>query len=174
MNSKNSSKPPSSDGYSKPNPKSLPKSSGRKPGGQKGHSGTTLCQVAEPDEIVVHETLAPFEQTIRAQLLNAAALNTDETGLRVNGILHWLHSLSTAALTLYQAHSRRGGEAIEANGIIPAFHGVLIHDCWSPYFRYGDAHALCGEHTSWPRLKKRPEKKAEPRTPSPPICTNAW
>ena len=85
--------------------------------------GVGICtRSVETVQKQVHETLASFEQTIRAQLLNAAALNTDETGLRVNGILHWLHSLSTAALTLYQAHPRRRGEAIEANGIIPAFH----------------------------------------------------
>lgn len=36
-NSKNSSKPPSSDSYKKPAPKSLRKPSGKKVGGQKGH-----------------------------------------------------------------------------------------------------------------------------------------
>src|SRR5437870_12652692 len=36
-NSSNSGKPPFSDGLSKPNPKSLPSASGRKPGGQPGH-----------------------------------------------------------------------------------------------------------------------------------------
>jgi transposase len=56
QNSRNSSKPPSSDSpFSKPAPKSLRRASGRKPGGQSGHSGSTLAQVADPDERVRHE-----------------------------------------------------------------------------------------------------------------------
>jgi len=48
LNSKNSSKPPSAD----PNRKKEPKNkSDRKPGGQKGHNGTALQPVADPDEI---------------------------------------------------------------------------------------------------------------------------
>ena len=39
QNSSNSSKPPSSDGYSKPVPKSQRKKSGKKPGGQNNHQG---------------------------------------------------------------------------------------------------------------------------------------
>ena len=51
--SHNSSKPPSSDGLAK-KPKSLRESSGRKPGGQTGHEGTTLKRVATPDVTVRH------------------------------------------------------------------------------------------------------------------------
>ena len=48
LNSRNSSKPPSSDVNRKKKKKA---NSNRKPGGQKGHAGKTLCQVDDPDEV---------------------------------------------------------------------------------------------------------------------------
>jgi len=57
QNSRNSSKPPSSDGYAKPSAnkkRSLRRKSGRKPGGQSGHRGRHLERREDPDRTVVH------------------------------------------------------------------------------------------------------------------------
>ena len=53
-NSKNSSKPPSSDGFNKPNPKSLRRPSGKKQGAQEGHEGKGFTITQTPDEVIRH------------------------------------------------------------------------------------------------------------------------
>jgi transposase len=56
QNSRNSSRPPSSDSpFTKPAPRSLRRRSGRKPGGQPGHPGSTLAMVDNPNQRRRHE-----------------------------------------------------------------------------------------------------------------------
>jgi transposase len=258
-NSRNSSKPPSSDGLAKPAPKSLRRKSGRKPGGQDGHPGRTLCQVTDPDEIVRHEpawcggcgrglgrapvagvtrrqvfdlppvhvqvvehqlvakrcgcgtltradgpggvnapvqygptivaiivylyagqflskkrtaqalaelfdtpisdatvaaatataagALGEFSAQVREVIAGEAVVNFDETGFRVEGTNHWIHSASTSRYSLLTAHRRRGREAMLAAGILPDFTGVAVHDAWAPYDTFTTAtHSLCNAH----------------------------
>ena len=64
----------------------------------------------------------------------------------VGGGLHWLHVVSTARLPAYFPHPKRGGEAIEACGLLTRFAGVLVHDHWKPYASLTCQHAYCNAH----------------------------
>src|SRR5664280_1720531 len=54
QNPRNSHRPPSSEGYAKPAPRPRRERTDRQPGGQPGHPGATLGQVATPAERVRH------------------------------------------------------------------------------------------------------------------------
>ncbi len=259
MTSRNSSKPPSSDGYTKPAPKSRRVRSGLKPGKQPGDPGHHLAQRTDPDATVIHapptcghcgddltnaeltetitrqvfelpsmalsctehqaqrkrcscgtlttgefpeEATAPacygpalrayvcylvtrqhlpiarvgelladtyaasvstgaivamvaegaglldeFLGEVQAQLRTAKVVHADETGLRVNALLAWVHAVSTTDLTLYHLDTRRGSTAMDAMGVLEHLSGVLVHDGWVPYRHYDNvAHQLCNAH----------------------------
>jgi transposase len=74
-------------------------------------------------------------------------LHFDETGMRCEKKLHWVHVASSNLATLYTIHAKRGKEAIDQAGILPHFQGCGIHDHWFPYFAYKQVtHGLCNAH----------------------------
>lgn len=257
LNSKNSSKPPSSDGLSKPAPKSLRPSGQRPTGGQKGHGGNTLRQSAHVDQVITHQsaplctvcqqamerhevidkrqvfelprlrakvtehrligsrcacgavhqgvwpeginaptqygprakafvvhlnqyhlvplqrtcalmrdafalnlsqasvqafcqeaaqTLEPTVATIGQAVQGAPVVHADETGVRVQGKLHWLHCAVTSTLTWLGRHAKRGTQAFEALGLLGGVRGTLVHDGLAGYRNLDCAHGLCNAH----------------------------
>lgn len=95
----------------------------------------------------IAKNLEPFEDALKVLLPEEPLLNLDESGLRVNKKLHWLHVISSSRLTWYGVHPKRGREAMNFFGIIPRCKGWVIHDHFKPYFTYKDClHALCNEH----------------------------
>ncbi|AZM48754.1 hypothetical protein DMB38_25910 [Streptomyces sp. WAC 06738] len=91
--------------------------------------------------------LDDFTAGVRARLAEAEMAHFDETALRVAGKLHWVHSASTGKYVLITVHERRGVEAMDAAGVLPAFTGIAVHDGWAPYDTYTQAtHARCNAH----------------------------
>jgi transposase len=95
-----------------------------------------------------YENLAQTETAIQNSIIASAAVNSDESGIRCNGKLHWLHVASTAMYTYLFVHKNRGKEAIESNkSILKRLFGWSVHDCWSSYFNLKHLkHAVCGAH----------------------------
>lgn len=90
--------------------------------------------------------LEAFEQKLIAKLLSSPLLHADETGINIDGKNHWLHCLSSPQGTLFYPHAKRGLEAMQAQGVLPQYTGILVHDHWKPYFHFACQHALCNAH----------------------------
>jgi transposase len=104
--------------------------------------GTLQRWVMEASERLV----GAYEAT-RSAVLNAEVAHFDESGMRVGGVLHWLHVAASPSAVHYTTHPHRGQEAMEEAGILPVFEGCALHDHWKSYWHYTDAtHALCNAH----------------------------
>jgi transposase len=91
--------------------------------------------------------LESFEINLKAHLLAAKVLHFDETGMRCEKKLHWIHTASSETATFYGMHAKRGQEAINEFNILPQFQGTACHDHWFPYFAYTQVkHGLCNAH----------------------------
>jgi transposase len=105
-------------------------------------TGTIVAMVKQGAEM-----LDAFLASLRDTITQAGVVHVDETGLRVDASLHWVHSASTALLTLYHLNTRRGTIAIDAMGVLNRLTGVVVHDGWTPYRKYVNVtHALCNAH----------------------------
>lgn len=110
--------------------------------GQPLSAGTLVAAVER-----VFAQLEPFARALVQRMPQAPLVHLDESGLRVAGVLHWLHVASTGKLTFYGVHRKRGKEAMEALGIVGKCRQWVMHDFWKPYFSFSEClHALCNEH----------------------------
>ena len=85
--------------------------------------------------------LGQVYEAIGQRVAEAGVRCLDETGYRVAGKLHWLHTTSSQAFTFYRAGEKRGD--------IPAalLGGVVVHDHFLAYRGMdGVDHAFCNAH----------------------------
>ena len=110
LNSRNSGQPPSSDGLKKPASErrtgSLRGKTGRKPGGQAGHKGKTLCRTASPDR---------FEEHVPAscRCCGASLSSASPVGAPVARQVFDLPEPRPLEVTEHRGHARRCGRCGE-------------------------------------------------------------
>jgi len=111
--------------------------------GHKPSEGTIATAVAK-----CAKQLTPVEKTIKGAIVKSEVVNFDETGMRVVKLLKWIHTASTASLTFYHSHSKRGRQAFTEAGILKEFRGTAVHDCLVSYIDNSLVckHGLCNVH----------------------------
>jgi len=97
---------------------------------------------------LVAKQVEPVNQAVKAELIAMqGTAHFDETGMRIEKTLWWLHVVCTELLTFYAPHPNRGCKALDAIGIFPVFKGTAMHDAYRSYFQHKDViNALCNAH----------------------------
>ena len=103
--------------------------------------GTVLSSTQE-----AYDNLAETEERTKTEIIESDVAGFDESGMRVAGKNHWLHTASTRTATVYSIHPKRGREAMDEMGILPYFSGTAIHDHWKSYYHYDCSHGECNQH----------------------------
>jgi len=110
-----------------------------------GHTPSEALVLASNETLV--NSIEPTLDAIHRQLVAADVVHFDESGMRVEGRLNWLHVAGTALLTCYNVHPKRGKEGMATAGILPQLRGRAVHDHWRSYFTFDNCvHALCNVH----------------------------
>ena len=84
---------------------------------------------------------------IKDKVTDKEVVNFDETGLRVEGSLHWLHCACSGPWRFYTVQKKRGEEGMNMMGVLPEFSGIAVHDFFSSYKKFKRMlHAMCCQH----------------------------
>jgi len=79
-------------------------------------------------------------------LLNNTVVNIDETGARVCGKNMTFRNYSDEQRVLYTVNPTKGKQAIEDDGVLPQFVGILVHDHNTVNYNYDMGNAECNVH----------------------------
>jgi transposase len=92
--------------------------------------------------------LESVEEQIKGEILAGETAHFDETGVRVEGKLKWMHVASNRGWTHLFVHLKRGSEALSSEkSVIKDYCGRAVHDCYSSYFQFEKCqHILCNAH----------------------------
>lgn len=140
MDSSNSSKPPSTDGLSKPAPKSLRLPSNKKRGKQKGTSGHHLEAISHPDEII---TLDPVNCSCCGVSLQEAEI------LKVEARQVFELPPQKVVVTEYRANTRRCLCGTKNKAAFPS--QAIASACYGPKVRALAVFLVCGHHVPYDR-----------------------
>ena len=85
-------------------------------------------------------------EVIKNKLLSSPVLHVDETPIRSEGKLNYVHAVGNNEFTLLSAAKTRGKTAVEGIGVLNKFVGTLVHDHYLMYYNYGTKHQECNAH----------------------------